>query len=40
MWLLDLFGDSNPVWSKTASFHGQYSSKKSGGTKASVGSFP
>lgn len=22
MWLLDLFGDSNPVWSKTASYYG------------------
>lgn len=22
MWLLDLFGDSNPIWSKTASFYG------------------
>jgi hypothetical protein len=22
MWLLDLFGDSNPIWVKTASFHG------------------
>ena len=22
MWLLDLFGDSNPIWSKTASYHG------------------
>ena len=22
MWLLDLFGDSNPIWIKTASFYG------------------
>ena len=22
MWLLDLFGDSNPIWPKTESFHG------------------
>ena len=22
MWLLDLFGDSNPIWVKTASFYG------------------
>ena len=22
MWLLDLFGDSAPVWSRTASFYG------------------
>ena len=22
MWLLDLFGDSNPIWSKTASYYG------------------
>ena len=22
MWLLDLFGDSNPIWPKTASYHG------------------